>query len=179
MDDLKIIELFKTKRSDKAFVELYKIFPKFFVYIKKQGGNKTEAEDVFQDALIVIYKKSIDSNFTFNSSLKTYLFNTAKYLWWDLKKVEKKWDYLDSSQQDYLEFKDELDEFIEKEEKIKKAEHVLETLGEKCKQILVSFYFDGLKMIEISKKFNYSSEKSAKTQKFKCLEKAKNQLLNL
>jgi hypothetical protein len=50
MDDLKIIELFKTKHSDKAFVELYKIFPKFFGYIKKQGGTKTEAEDVFQDA---------------------------------------------------------------------------------------------------------------------------------
>ncbi len=46
---------------------------------------------------------------------------------------------------------------------------LLDRLGDGCKQILHYFYFERLKMKEISKQMNLSSEQVAKNKKSNCL----------
>ncbi len=59
----------------------------------------------------------------------------------------------------------------------------MEKIQDRCKQLLRLFYFENERMAEIAKKMGFSSEKSAKTQKYKCMEKAhqlaKKELKNL
>ena len=175
MNELKILTLFQSNKKEKAFQALYKIMPQFMGYVKSQGGSKEQAEDIFQEAILVVYKKLADQNFEFEGSLKTYLFNSAKYMWWrenkSTREVEAVADFLGDES-------DALEEALEKEVKIQKAEKAIEGLGDKCKQILEAFYYKGLKMVEIAKKFGYGSPKTAKNQKYKCLERARKQLLN-
>lgn len=52
-------------------------------------------------------------------------------------------------------------------------------LGQKCKELLELFYFKKLSMKDISKKLGFASEKVAKNQKYRCIEKAKENLKNL
>jgi DNA-directed RNA polymerase specialized sigma24 family protein len=125
---------------------------------------------------LVLFKKVNEPSFDLSNTLNTYLFNTAKYMWWRGNK-EKSTNELSFD----LPFTDEqeLEEAILKEAKLLKAEKALLILGEKCKQILEAFYYKGLRMVEIAKTFNYASEKSAKNQKYKCLERARKEMINL
>lgn len=175
MNESKILSLFQEGKKDKAFQLLYKLWPQFLGYVTKQGSSKEQAEDVFQDAIFVFYKRLSDQKFVFEGSLKTYLFNTAKYLWWKENKNKREVEVIS----DFLgEESEELEFALEKEAKIQKAEQAIESLGEKCQQILEAFYYKGMRMVEIAKQFGYGSEKSAKNQKYKCLERARKQLLN-
>jgi DNA-directed RNA polymerase specialized sigma24 family protein len=65
---------------------------------------------------------------------------------------------------------------VSDESNSKLAEKVFNELAEHCKQILTLFYIQAKKMSEIMQLMNYNSENTAKTQKYKCLEGAKNKL---
>ena len=90
MNESKILTLFQNNKKDKAFQLLYTLWPQFVGYVKSQGGSKEQAEDIFQEAILVVYKKLADQNFEFEGSLKTYLFNSAKYMWWRENKSTRK-----------------------------------------------------------------------------------------
>jgi len=51
-------------------------------------------------------------------------------------------------------------------------------MGEPCAPLLLSFYWDKLSWEEIASRLHYKDANSAKTQKYKCLQKIKAQILN-
>ena len=77
MNELKILTLFQSNKKEKAFQALYKIMPQFMGYVKSQGGSKEHAEDIFQEAILVVYKKLADQNFEFEGSRSNLLTNTS------------------------------------------------------------------------------------------------------
>ena len=87
----------------------------------------------------------------------------------------------------YVEFNDDLDnvdeedlnEAIARENEMKLAEEVVSDLGDRCKELLMLFYLGSVKLKAIAEQMGYSSEKTAKNQKYKCLEAAKNRLKTL
>ena len=117
-------------------------------------------------------------NFVLTAKLSTYLFSVAKFKWKDeLKKKNKNVSSEFTSAADLnLEEQEDL-EFEENKSKV--AEQALQTLGEKCLSILKAFYHQGKSMAEIALLFGFGSEKSAKNQKYKCLEKAKSKYSEL
>lgn len=50
-------------------------------YIKAHYGNEEDVRDIFQDAMIIIYQKSILNLLHFNGSLEAYFFGICKNLW--------------------------------------------------------------------------------------------------
>ena len=71
------------KNEDNASFEiLYKFYyPSIEAHITQNFGNTEDAEDVFQEAIIVLLQKVRQENFVLTSSLKTYLFAIARNLW--------------------------------------------------------------------------------------------------
>ena len=65
---------------------------------------------------------------------------------------------------------------IEDDKPLKQAQEAVMKLGQKCKELLELFYFKKLSMKEIAKKLGFASEKGAKNQKYRCIEKAKEHL---
>jgi DNA-directed RNA polymerase specialized sigma24 family protein len=72
-----------------------------------------------------------------------------------------------------------LNEVLEKEGRAKLAEQIILDLGERCRELLLLFYSGSLKLKEIAVKMGYNSENTAKNQKYKCLEQAKEKLKKL
>jgi len=179
MNEHKIINLIQDGKEEKAFAKLYRYFPKVEKYICINSGSKEEALDIFQDALIILYRhiaahsgKVLEVKDKTTFSLDGFLINTCKLLWSnELRK--KKVRTGDETGLEKLLFEDEIQQQIEKENKFKTIESVLQKLGEKCKTILESFYFKSLSMDSIAKKFGYKTVESAKVQKYKCLESAR------
>ena len=54
MHDHIIIELIRTNRTDKALAALYRHFPMIRTLIRSKGGTAEDAEDIFQEALIIL-----------------------------------------------------------------------------------------------------------------------------
>jgi DNA-directed RNA polymerase specialized sigma24 family protein len=151
-------------RRQALFMDLYKTaFPIIARYVSRMGGDFDEAKDVFQDALVVYFEKTILSPTILRNDIG-FLVGTAKNLW--LKR------YYQTNQNiplDHLEIPLMKDESLSSKRLIR----FLETAGRKCMDLLKSFYYDQLSLQEIADEFGYSGARSATVQKYKCLEKVR------
>ena len=166
MTDQEIISHIREGQRTKAFTRLYRYFPKIKSLIKQYGGNADDAQDVFQETLIVFCRKCSDPQFVLTSSIDTYLYSVARFVWSDELKKRKKMPPSELS----ASLSEETNEPAENEGKFKLAEAAFEKLGDKCKELLQLFYIAKLNMVQIAEKLGYSTEQSARNQKYKCLE---------
>ena len=59
------------------------------------------------------------------------------------------------------------------------AKAAFDLLGEKCRQLLILFYFKRNSFREIASLLKFGSEETAKNQKYRCIQKAKENYLIL
>ena len=173
MDDNKILELLKMGKHNKAFLNLYKNYSQVEKLILSKGGSKEDAKDVFQEALIIFYEKVRNTDFKLTAAIGTYLYSVSRFLWKDEFIKRKGQQTVDLSFEFTSEEEIELQKALKREVKFKQIEHVLTQLGDKCLRLLKLFYYEGLSMKIIASKVGLKSEKIAKNQKYKCLERAK------
>lgn len=169
----KVLALLREGDHERAFRGLYNQFPKVRKHILANSGSRAEAHDVFQEALIILFNKSYSGELKDEVDPYGFVHNTSKFLWSNelrKRKGRQKNDAVDTSD---LEYHDEIEEAWRKEEKLKIIEEVLHSIGQKCQKILELFYFKSLSMERIAKKVGFATVKSAKTQKYKCLERAR------
>lgn len=168
MNDKKILELFKDGQREKAFSKLYSLYPKIEALVLSKGGQKQDALDVFQEALIILNRNLEKSDFKLTSSFYTYLYSVSRFIW---KDTQKKF-----SKEEFHNLKDtEVEHFhsVLEEKKYQLAERAFLELGERCQQLLQLFYNKVMSFKDIAKVMQFKSEKIAKNQKYKCLTKAK------
>jgi len=179
MKDEQILKYLKVANYNKASEKLYTYFPVIKKLVVKNNGTKQDAEDIFQEGLIILIKKVQSQNFVLSSSLNTYIYSVCRFLWNDqLKKKNKNIEVDIEKNQQYLnESEFESDQQSEFENKL--AEKAFNLLGDKCKQLLQLFYFNKISLKQIAVTLEFSSEKIAKNQKYRCLEKAKENLKTL
>ncbi len=178
MTDQEIITLIEERREHKALVKLYRYESRVSALIKTYGGSKEDAQDIFQDALLLLCKKVWEGNFKLTSKLDTYLYGVSFNLWrTELK--SKKGQEIDLPDDYRLEEQNELETLMAKEGKIKQVEEVLQKLGEPCLRLLQLFYYQAKRIKEITQIMKYKTENTAKVQKYKCIERAKKMIANV
>jgi len=81
-----------TSNDTKILNEIYRKFlPTIKKYILENNGTQSDALDVFQEGLMVVYKKLKNEELQLSSAFQTYLFGVCKYLWFNqLKKKSRK-----------------------------------------------------------------------------------------
>jgi RNA polymerase sigma factor (sigma-70 family) len=141
-------------------------------FVKKNQGSEDDASDIFQEAIIVIYRKLKESDLIFEkSSFAGYLFSVCRFLW--LKQLEKRRiekEKLNESlpfQEDLYD--DSLNETVEKNERYGLYQKHFATLSTDC-QKLMQLFFEKVPLKEMAKVMGYKGEKYAKTRKYKCKE---------
>jgi RNA polymerase sigma factor (sigma-70 family) len=175
MSDKQIIERLQTEHRHKAFVKLYAYQSTVQKYILKNNGTKEEAKDIFQEALIILFRNANRSDFKLTSSINTYVFSVAKNLWNEkLRTIQR-----DAIKIPIPQLDNSTEEIIEQEKKYTLAESALMRISEQCKTILELFYIKKITMSQIAQTMGMSSENAAKTQKYKCLERAKEEYIIL
>jgi RNA polymerase sigma factor (sigma-70 family) len=173
MKDTEILEHLKSDRYRKAVRGLYDCFPAVRQLVMSNSGNREDAEDIFQEALLILYKKARSADFELTSTIKTFIVGISRNLWYaELRRKGK--DAV------IVNFEMVQDEIVnDNEQQYKMAEMAFNLLGEKCKQLLILFYFKKKSMSEVARILEFSNEKVAKNQKYRCLEKAKDNFINL
>lgn len=171
MNDQQIIDQIRRGNREKPIKLLYREYPKVEKNILKSGGTKEAAQEIFNDSLVLFIEKVADPNFTLTSKLTTYLYGINRFLWKNQLRKQNKHRELEWSDTLIISAED-LDYKAEQEEQLQKMEQILNTITEKCKQLFELFYFQKMRMNEIAEKLGFSSVNSAKTQKYKCMEKA-------
>lgn len=168
MKDQKLIYQLR-KGNHKVFEELYEFFPMIENMILKNNGNKEIAKDIFQNTLIVFYKKTLDPKFKLTSGISTYLYAVAQNMW--LKQLTKlRLHRLNKESEELLpsldpDIEEEAPTLPLKEYLIKK----LNELGEPCLSIIMLHTYQKLSMKLITEKMGYANEHTTRQQKYKCL----------
>lgn len=142
-------------------------FPKFGKYVYQRGGTLDEAKELFQEAVIAYYEKLNTAEFTPLRSDEAYLFGIARKKW--LKYHARKRHHEDFEQVDILQEANPIPN-------PQLLLNHLKKVGEKCLNILQAYYYENLSMNELASRFGYSSERSATVQKYKCLEKVRDEI---
>lgn len=153
----------------KELKTLYKQWPDIRKFLKSKGCPATDAEDLFQEALVIFCRKMEDPMFVLSTQPFHYVKNTCKLLWYNEARRRQKNPNLELAS-DVREMEDD---WFEKEYKMLGIEKALTTLGRQCQEILQLFYGLGWKMDAIAVKTGLRNDKVVKAQKYRCLQKAK------
>ncbi|PHN02200.1 RNA polymerase sigma factor [Flavilitoribacter nigricans] len=158
------------ERDPQILTDIYdRFFPVFDRYICNRGGDEADAKDVFQDAMVVLFRKQQEKTFELTSSFGTFLVAVGKRIWLKkasrrVKRPEQPLHGIDIPQDA------EIDEKLERTEQHRLFRDKLAQLGEDCKKVL-RLFFMGTPMSEIATEMGYTSEGYARKRKFKCKQK--------
>jgi|WetSurMetagenome_2_1015567.scaffolds.fasta_scaffold117920_1 RNA polymerase sigma factor (sigma-70 family) len=165
-------------RSDYIINFVYReYFPLIKYLVNENSGADEDAEDIFQDGLIIIYKKITDNQLTLTSSFKTYMYSVCRNLW--LQKLNKRKVIMEkiSDVEEYIDLPDDIMNEINNEEielhRLVQL-HFL-SLNEDCQKILRLFMKD-VSLREIGNIMGFKTEKYAKTRKYMCKEELKKRI---
>jgi DNA-directed RNA polymerase specialized sigma24 family protein len=152
--------------SATTFGELYETaFPVVARFVAKHGGSFDDAQDIFQDALVIYHEKQ-QNGLALRESEEAYIFGISKHLWIRKFNCDRKWVPLNDTERE-IEIPADYFPSINTSRLLS----FLERVGEKCMNLLSSFYLEEKKIPEIAKAFDFGSEHSASVQKYKCIEK--------
>ncbi|MEM7106390.1 MAG: sigma-70 family RNA polymerase sigma factor [Bacteroidota bacterium] len=157
------------RSSDKAVLtEIYRLFqPRIINLVVKNSGTEQEGMDIFQDALVVIFKKADSPDFQLKSTFYNYLYGVSRFLWLrQLKKKHRQTVTFDDVEGYITE--PEIVQLIEAEEKRKFFQSKLLLLGPSCQKTL-QLFFDGFSLKKIGEALGYT-EHYVKRKKYKCKE---------
>ncbi|GAA3510192.1 hypothetical protein GCM10022393_24190 [Aquimarina addita] len=146
-------------------------------YILHNHGNMEDVEDIFQDALVILYQKLRSSVTEIRGSLKTYFYGICKNLWRNrLRRSQKFVSNEHNLHQITIETNDSLFIDIEKQEREQLYRKYFQKLSSNNKRLL-GLFFDGKSIKEVSKITGYSEgytrkkKTTVKQQLFRMIEK--------
>ncbi len=141
-------------------------------FIRKNSGNRQDAEDVFQETIMVFVDMVQRGKFRGESSIKTFLYAIARNLWLNAMKKRDRMFVRDTEQLNVSDGETEdLQAAIIRNESKRKVLEFIGQLGETCRKILIHYYYDNLSMKEICERMHYESEQVVRNQKYKCMKK--------
>lgn len=148
--------------------------------IIRNTGKSQDAEDIFQDALVIIYQKITDEGLKLECSFKTFLYSIARNLW--LQRLEKSRNSGTQPIEDienYIPLSDEMkyEIFDEEKEKYRLYQKYFLKLSKDCQKVLLLF-MSKTPLSEIAKIMGYKTVKYAKTRKFLCKENLKKRIFS-
>lgn len=158
--------------DDKALEALYLAnYYKTEAFVMANNGTAEEAKDIYQEAFIAVWQNIKAGRFAEQngSSLEAYLFQIAKYKWYDYLKAAKKINTIPVEHNHLIEttYSEEEENYIEK------VQQHFKNLGEPCRQVLTLFYFMKQRMSNIAATFSWT-EATAKNNKYRCLQRLRN-----
>lgn len=170
-----IIQLEKEEAS--SFGLLYKLyFPSIDLYVRKNNGTREDAEDVFQEAMVVLLGKVRQPHFVLTSSLKTFFYAIAKNLW--LKKLRD--NHVEFRAIDLPDMYDASQPFgmahhtdVPLEQKV---ESWLQRVTKHCQRVLKAIFFYQQPMDNLMASMGWKNKHTAANQKYKCIEQVKREI---
>lgn len=164
---------------------------KFMQNMTSSKLNDYELEDVFHDAVIILYEKIIKGDFVLTASIQTYLNSVCRFqLLTKLGKIKNTSDFRDKTETDDdenpMSYKSTITDSLEpiEDEKqiqfdaIESALLKMKSAGGHCYEILTLFWYHKKSMNDLTKIFGYSNSDNTKNQKAKCQKRLEKMVFN-
>lgn len=155
--------------AENDFSVLQKIYkdslPEVIKYVKRNSGTSDDAKDVFQEGILVIFKRVSNGNLELTTSFHVFLFSVCKRIWLKkLKKSGKKEVSFDNLEE--YSFDENFEEGFIKTRKWSLFNQKFQQLSDECRKVL-KMHFNGHSSKEIAEAMAYTEE-YAKRKKYKC-----------
>jgi RNA polymerase sigma factor (sigma-70 family) len=152
-------------------------FRKIRFLITTNNGSEVDAEDIFQETLVVLFRKLRETNYQITSSLNTFIYAVARTMWLkELNSRKIKAEIFDT-EDSYISDLPDIIDLIEKNERLKLFREKFEELSNDCKKVL-NMFLNNLSIKDITRIMGYSSEQHTKNRQYRCkkslIEKIKN-----
>ncbi len=171
MEDEKILAGIQQNEAA-AFNILYKFYyPVVRNFVLKNNGSEADAEDVFQETLIVLLRKVPKDDFELTSSLKTYIFSIASNIW--LKKLRDVKRQANHFMQDVVEVHSAKELEATEAQKQNLLNKALAAITHHCLTLIYQVFYTDKKREEIMAEMRYKNPHTFNNQKYKCLQQAK------
>ena len=167
LTDADIVSGIRNQSSSVLLFVYRKNFRSVKYYVEKNSGTDKDAEDVFQDAMLLLYTKIREESLDLKCSIHTYLFSIVKLLWISqLKKRDVRKTASEECDSFISDNEDVVDSIIQTERKSLFIKHYNE-LTEDCKKI-IKYFLKGFSISEITKIMGFSTEQHTKNRRFRC-----------
>lgn len=139
--------------EDRALAHLYHEYADMVTHlIITNSGSEDDADDIFQDTIIVIYEKIKSGGFKLYSSLKTFIYSVSRNLWLYKLRQKARDSRLNESFMAIPIEDIDVDHFYEEDNNHNKVTEYIKLLGESCKKILLMYYYEKLSTKDIAAK---------------------------
>lgn len=159
------------RRSDRRAVEaVYDLaLPAVIRWVKENNGSEADARDIYQEALIAVFRKLEGGDFQLTCTLKSFLRILCRNLWLARLRNRRKREMRPLEGVEAVELDQDLEARLERSERDQLFFRHFDALGEKCRQILL-WFFDKVPLREIAARMD-TTEQYIKKRKFTCKEK--------
>jgi len=166
--DARILDLIR-KGDEEALVTLHRSARRPVTsYVLRNNGTADDADDILQEALIVLWERVRSGRFEYAAQLETFLFATAKNIWLRrLARMRREMPATAGTMETATDDPSALDQLIESE-RVTLVQRALDQLGDPCKTLLLLFYWEELSMEEIARRMGFANAETAKSKKYQC-----------
>lgn len=180
LSDAQVIDnLSQDKAVERTVQFLYQAhFETISKFITNNSGTWADAQDIYQELMVLFIHLIQQNKFRGDSSIKTFLYALAKNMW--LNDLKKRGRTLKREEHYSKGMKNEssITKFIETREAQKHVLDAIDALGEPCKKILILYYYENRSMKEIAGLTDYENEQVVRNKKYKCLKKLEALMFN-
>ncbi len=167
------VHLIKTGQDDKAIDLLYKnVLPEVKTYVKKNSGSLDDAMDVFQEGIILLYRKVLKSEAADKTeNIQGYLYQICINEWIRRAKKNQRFDLIEDDKKFDQAIYTELDTasvWLNKEDVIDAA---FRGLSQKCIELLTLSIFSEMSQEDIMHRMDLGSIGAVKMQYKRCKSK--------
>jgi len=179
LTDNELLQILRSDAApDEAIRQLYRSqFGITKAYINQNNGSDEDAEDIFQEVILVFIELVKKDKFRGESSISTFLYAITRNTWLnELKKRgrSKLRDEKFEKAKDNTEM--DISHYMVNRELKTQLMRLIDSLGETCKKILLAFYYDNLAIKEILQNLQYENEQVVRNKKYKCLKQMEQML---
>lgn len=140
-------------------------------FILANSGTAQDAEDIFQETVVIFIDLIKKEKFRGEASVKTFLVAIARNTWLnELKKRARSGirEQLFENSRETNEM--DVSQYIADREMKQQFLEVLNKLGEPCKKILTLYYYENCSMKDMLNHLPYENEQVVRNKKYKCLQ---------
>lgn len=173
MSDATLLEGLRAQ-SEKAIYDVYSLYyPSVEKHIVLNSGTTQDAEDVFQDTVMVLLSYVGKPDFKLTCSMKTLLFAIARRIWLKQLRYKTRREALTELEIQQEDFITDWEEVERSQKKYDSLPAVLSRISVHCSGLLKQLFLTG-KIPD-----HYKNDHSMRNQKYKCLEQARKMMKKL